>query len=467
MKSSNQVSFTQESPSEQERSAIMKSSNPTPRCGFSRWWVPAFVLALSLTACDGGGNGNDGVDPPPATGTVFEAPPTTARTAIGAVDTGEATPQAVAPGTVMTLDGGTTPVPLGPEGQFEIRDLADGNHSLFLQQADGTVVEIPFRMLEGRSLSLGTVQVREGVFQHSGFNGLRFGFVDANNDGINDLFADANGDGIGDAGLYADYPYFMGHGWVDDNNDGINDRFVDADGDGSNDVAGGPAGPGFGFLDDNGDGIADDTGMPFRHPFGFLDANDDGFNDRFRDTDGDGLNDITGAPYIGMPGWADLDGDGNNDFFRDTNGDGLNDVTGANDVIGAPFGHGFGWIDIDGNGINDRFQDAQGDGVNDVAQGPFAGLPFHIGFVRGHVDANGDGIDDTTELPYHHGFGWVDLNGDGINDAFADGEGDGVNDITGHHYEGGFVPGPGGTQGGHIDPGDWPMGPGQGGGGMR
>ena len=277
----------------------MKSSNHTPRCGFSRCWVPCLVLVLALTACGGDGNDNDAVTPPPAPGTVSEAPPATASTAIGAVDTGAATvqAQAVAPGTVMTLDGGTTPVPLGPEGQFVIRDLADGNHSLFLRQANGTVVEIPFRMLEGRSLSLGTVQVRDGGFQHSGFNGFRFGFVDANNDGINDLFVDANGDGICDTGLYAGYPYFMGHGWVDDNSDGINDRFRDADGDGSNDGAGGLAGPGFGFIDDNGDGIADDTGMPFRHPFGFVDANADGINDRFRDANGDGVNDVTGVPF--------------------------------------------------------------------------------------------------------------------------------------------------------------------------
>jgi hypothetical protein len=441
-------------PSAQERSAIMKSSNHNTRCG---WWFPAFVLALALTACGGDGNDNDGVTPPPATGTVSEAPPETARTVIGAVDTGAATAQAqaVAPGTVMTLDDGTTPVPLGPEGQFEIHDLSDGNHSLFLLQADGTVVEIPFRMLEGRSLSLGTVQVRDGVFQHSGFNGFRFGFVDADNDGINDLFVDDNGDGICDnTGLYAGYPYFMGHGWVDDNNDGINDRFRDADGDGSNDVAGGLAGPGFGFLDDNGDGIADDTGMPFRHPFGFVDANSDGINDRFRDANGDGVNDVTGVPFIGMPGWVDLDGDGFCDFFTDANGDGINDRT------GIPYGHGFGWADAEGDRLNDRFRDRDGDGINDLPQGPLAGLSSHYGFAQPRVDADGDGLEDTTDLPFHHGFGWVDADGDGVNDAFIDANGDGINDRTGHRYTEGFVIGPDGRRG---TPFEWPHMPFQGG----
>jgi hypothetical protein len=69
-------------------------------------------------------------------------------------------------------------------------------------------------------------------------------------------------------------------------------------------------------------------------------------------------------------------------------------------------------------------------------------------------------------MPYHHGFGWVDLDGDGVNDAFADADGDGINDFTGHHYDRGFMTGPGGATGGHMEPGDWPMGPGHGGGMM-
>lgn len=426
-------------------------------------WLSALVLASSLSACGDGDDDDDvGVTAPPPTSTVFEAPPLTARTVIGAIDTGSAPvqPQAVAPGTSLTLDNGTTAIPLDQEGRFEIGDVQDGSHSLFVRQADGTVVEIPFRILEGRSLSLGTVRLANGAFEHTGFNGYHFGFVDADNNGINDLFVDADGDGIGDnAGLYAGYPFFMRHGYIDADRDGRNDRFRDANGDRINDVDSRPFGPGFGFVDADGDGIDDDTGMPFQHPFGFVDDNDDGINDRFRDANGDGINDISGVPFIAMPGWVDLDNDGICDFFTDANGDGINDRT------GLPYGHGFGWADADGNGVNDRFQDRQGDSVNDVLQGPFAGMPFHVGFMGPHIDANGDGIDDATGFPYRHGFGWVDLNDDGVNDAFVDVNGDGINDFTGHHYDQGFMAGPGGTTGGHMGPGDWPMGP-QGGGGM-
>jgi hypothetical protein len=425
-------------------------------------WLPAAALAVLLAACGGGSSSGNGGGPVPAA-TTFEAPPATARTVTGAIDNGETSvqPQSVVSGTVLTLNGSATPIPLDPDGRFEIHNLADGNHSLLLRQAGGTVVEIPFRMLEGRSLSLGTVMVHNGTFEHTGFNGFRFGFVDDDGDGSNDLCADLDGNGVCDPGsLYAGYPYFMEHGFVDGNRDRINDHFRDANCDGVNDLDDRPFGPGFGFVDVDGDGIDDRTGMPFRHPFGFVDSNGDGVNDAFVDADGDGVNDLTGVPYVGMPGWADLNSDGINDFFCDTDGDGINDLT------GLPYGHGFGWVDVDGDGVNDRFRDANGDGVNDVAQGPLAGMAFHIGFCGLHTDADGDGIDDGTGFPYHHGFGWVDLNGDGVNDAFADANGDGINDLTGHHYDQGYMPGPGGTHDGQMGTGDWPMGPQHGGGMM-
>jgi hypothetical protein len=409
--------------------------------------IVALVLSGGLTAC-GSSGGSDGEVGQPTI--ISEGPPAAQRLVIGAIDTGSAIPtqsQAVAPGTTLTINDGTS-IPLDPEGRFEIRDVQDGSHSLFLQQAGGTVIEVPFRMLEGRSLSLGTVRINNNSFEHTGFNGFHFGFVDANNDGINDLFVDADGDGICDnAGLYAGYPFLMGHGFVDADGDGINDNFRDANGDSVNDVDGRPFGPGFGLIDANGDGIDDRSGLPFRHPFGFADGNGDRINDRFRDVDGNGVNDITGVPYTAMPGWVDLDGDGICDFFTDVNGDGINDRT------GLPFGHGFGWADADGDGINDRFRDRNGDGVNDVPQGPFVGMPFHPGFDRPRRDANGDGLDDVTGLPFRHGFGWVDADGDGVNDAFIDVDGDGINDRNGHHYDRGFLVGPGGR---HGTPIEWP-----------
>lgn len=440
----------------------MKRANRFQGKSSSLCWLPTAALAALLAACGGGGSSDNGGGPV-LTAAAFEAPAATNRTVTGAIDNGGTSvqPQSVVAGTTLTLNDSATPLSLDPAGRFEIHNLADGNHSLFLHQADGTVVEIPFRMLEGRSLSLGTILVHNGTFEHTGFNGFRFGFVDANNDGINDLCTDADGNGICEPGsLYAGYSYFMAHGFVDGNLDRINDRFRNANCDGVNDVDGSLFGPGFGFVDADGDGVDDGTGMPFRHPFGFVDGNNDGVNDVFVDANGDGINDRTGVPYVAMPGWADLNGDGVNDFFCDANGDGINDRT------GLPYGHGFGWVDADGDGVNDRFRDADGDGINDVAPGAFAGMTFHIGFCGTHTDADGNGIDDLTGFPYHHGFGWVDLNNDGVNDAFVDADSDGINDLTGHYYDQGYMPGPGGTQGGLIGQDGWPMGTRQGGGMM-
>ena len=60
------------------------------------------------------------------------------------------------------------------------------------------------------------------------------GFVDLNNDGINDNAMDEDGDGIPN-GQDADYtgtPPGNGRGFVDADGDGINDNAPDADGDG-------------------------------------------------------------------------------------------------------------------------------------------------------------------------------------------------------------------------------------------
>jgi hypothetical protein len=60
------------------------------------------------------------------------------------------------------------------------------------------------------------------------------GFVDANNDGINDNAQDADGDGIpnGQDPDYVGTSAGNGRGFVDENGDGINDNAPDADGDG-------------------------------------------------------------------------------------------------------------------------------------------------------------------------------------------------------------------------------------------
>ncbi|MDT8443440.1 MAG: hypothetical protein RQ722_04050, partial [Desulfuromonadales bacterium] len=94
--------------------------------------------------------------------------------------------------------------------------------------------------------------------------GHGFGWVDADDDGINDRFIDKDGNGINDlsqgpfAGQAACYgymasrldadgdgfddvtgmPYRHGFGFIDADDDGINDVFIDANGDGVNDYYG-------------------------------------------------------------------------------------------------------------------------------------------------------------------------------------------------------------------------------------
>ena len=372
------------------------------------------------------------------------------------------------PGAEVTLDGDEPRQLVDSRGRFEMRSVPDGDHSIFVHQFGEPAVEIPFRMLDGGSIGLGMVWMQDGrVLDHSGFDGYRFGFIDEDGDGRNDLFTDADGNGICDPDHpYAGYPYLMDHGYADLDGDGVNDHFADFDGDGVDDHGRGPLGHGFGWVDNDGDGVHDDfrdadgdgicdiSGMPYRHSHGFQDGDGDGFNDLFRDADGDGVNDVDGVPYFAMPGWVDRDGDGVNDFFHDANGDGLNDASGAM----HSYGHGFGWTDDDGAGVNDHFTDANGDGVNDWQVGPFADMPYCHGFVSGHVDVDGDGIDDQTSTPYGHGFGWVDADHDGMNDVFHDSDGDGVNDLTGHSYMSGF--GHMGDGGMHWhDPMPWPVEP--------
>ena len=358
--------------------------------------------------------------------------------------------------TMLYLDDSSSPIMVGTNGEFTIKDIADGDHSLYWN-TDNTdhPYEFQFRMSGGLGLDFGTIAFRDGLVESfSGFNGYRFGYIDEDGDGVNDNFTDANGDGICDQGRrYAGYSYMQELGFVDEDGDGVNDLFVDADGDGINDLTEHVYGRGFGFIDEDGDGINDHfrdvdgdwicyiSGVTFSHGFGFVDENGDGVNDRFVDSDGDGVNDIGRRPYTAMPGWVDLDNDGVNDYFSDTNGDGVNDRfvdadgDGINDLIPLGYGHGFGFIDEDGDGVNDRFVDENGDGINDVS----GGMPYRFGHFGRYVDANGDGIDDQTNYAYRQCFGWVDSDADGFNDVFTDENGDAVNDITSEAFGEGFL----------------------------
>lgn len=144
-------------------------------------------------------------------------------------------------------------------------------------------------------------------------NLLIAGFVDVNQDGINDLFRDANGDGVNDiTGL----PYLHAFVFVDLNQDGINDVFVDSDGNGVND------------LDAR-----------------IVDQDRDGLCDNIVDVNGDGINDISGMAYditrlqygihVGLfwmgNGVSDIEKNtsfsrrGQMDYFIDEDGDGICD----------------------------------------------------------------------------------------------------------------------------------------------
>ena len=151
------------------------------------------------------------------------------------------------------------------------------------------------------------------------------GFIDKNQDGINDVFRDADGDGINDIN---NQPYEHDFIFIDENNDGINDNFQDADGDGVNDLSA-----------------------------EYIDRNGDGKNDNVIDHNGDWINDITGIIYnkrssrgsrygfvleeIGqkVKNYVDSDGDGH---FDDHPGK------------GSGRGRGFDkFVDEDGDGIAD------------------------------------------------------------------------------------------------------------------
>ena len=98
------------------------------------------------------------------------------------------------------------------------------------------------------------------------------GFVDADQNGINDRFCDAQGDGVNDV---TGKGYAHRFGYADRNGDGVNDLFADADGDGVNDL----------------DARA-------------TDQDGDGRCDNVIDGDDDGRNDVTGEPYgTDLGGW--------------------------------------------------------------------------------------------------------------------------------------------------------------------
>jgi len=126
------------------------------------------------------------------------------------------------------------------------------------------------------------------------------GFVDENNDGINDNAPDADGDGVpnGQDPDYAGAKARKGDnakGFVDADGDGINDNAQDADGDGI------PNGKDPDYVPPK-DGSGAKRGSLTKQARGlrrgFVDEDGDGINDLAVDSDGDGIPNCQDPDYV-------------------------------------------------------------------------------------------------------------------------------------------------------------------------
>jgi hypothetical protein len=218
--------------------------------------------------------------------------------------------------------------------------------------------------------------------------------IDKDKDGIPDFIesniaaAVANGYNTGYAG-YVDY-----------NNDYINDNFQ-ADGDSDN------------------DGIPNylDTTYPGR-----VDSNSDGVDDRF-DTDLDGVinmldldSDNDGIPDVVEAYGVDANGDGKIDNFTDTDGDGLSQNIDPNNTGANNSGIGLGVPNLDGDAVPNFLDlDSDNDGIPDVVE--VGGTDANNnGMIDGFVDANADGLHDS----YINGTALLITGADGNSDGRAD-----------------------------------------------
>ncbi|MFT3982245.1 MAG: T9SS type A sorting domain-containing protein [Ferruginibacter sp.] len=276
--------------------------------------------------------------------------------------------------------------------------------------------------------------------------------IDKDKDGIPDYvesympaaLADANGNGISNA-FDPTYP-----GFVDNNNDHINDNFQ-ADGDSDNDGIPNYLDTDFsGRVDSNGDGVDDRFDMDLDGIINMLDL----------DSDNDGIPDVVEA------GGADANGDGRIDNYSDTDNDGLSQNVDGNNTGARLSGVGLGTLDLDADGIPNAIdRDSDNDGIPDVVE---AGGPDtnNNAIIDGFVDANGDGLHDS----YINGTALLrtgsDTNGDGRADSYPyknfdndgrpnaydiDSDGDGIVDVIEAGFAdtnyNGFVDGTYGTDG--------------------
>lgn len=208
--------------------------------------------------------------------------------------------------------------------------------------------------------------------------------IDKDQDGIPDFvesnmaaaFADANSNSV----INAYDPAYAG--FVDYNNDFVNDNFQ-ADGDSDN------------------DGIPNYLDATFP---GRVDTNSDGVDDRF-DQDKDGIinmldldSDNDGIPDVVEAYGVDTNGNGKIDNFTDADGDGLSDNVDTR-IIAADgaynTGTGLGQINLDGDAVpNFLDTDSDNDGIPDIRE-VLAADTNNDGKVDGFTDANSDGLHDS------------------------------------------------------------------------
>jgi hypothetical protein len=207
--------------------------------------------------------------------------------------------------------------------------------------------------------------------------------IDKDDDAIPDFvesnmaaaFADANSNGL----INAYDPTYAG--FVDYNNDYINDNFQ-ADGDSDNDGLVNYLDPTFpGRVDTNLDGIDDRFDNDLDGRINMLDL----------DSDNDAITDVAEAYGV------DVGGNGVIDNFADTDNDGLSDNVDANlSALNGAYntGLGLGLPNLDGDVVPNFFDlDSDNDGIPDVVEvaGPDVN---NNGIIDGFVDANSDGLHD-------------------------------------------------------------------------
>jgi len=331
---------------------------------------------------------------------------------------------------MLVLDGGGATV-----AQFDSGDLAnDGIWKLISLNFTATDTNMTL-VIENNSAG--------GRGNDFGIDGVALRLVcDTDGDGVpNHLDLDSDNDGITD---------IIEAGGTDSNGDGMVDGFMDADDDGLNDAQ---------DNIDNGSGPGEiSTGTPYTYP----DTDGDGTQDRFDlDSDNDGIHDVIEAGGMDSDGNGRADDDDDNVDNNASNG--IPTSAGGGNIptettVGTP---DFLNLDSDGDGCsdaNEAYANANADGGDGGQYGtgtPAAtdgdGLVVAAAYDTGVIlavtdqtdttgcdliDSDGDGITDDIDIDDDNdgildtAEGNGDSDGDGIPDSLdLDSDNDGIPDI--------------------------------------